>query len=135
MSNAKQLQLVLVTPETTLLDEPVEALRLPLFDGQVGILPGRAPLVGRLGYGELKIRSAEGERSFYVDGGFVQMEGSVVSVLTNRSMDASEIDAREAEAQLQDAIQRVPTTEHEFVAKARDQERARRMLSMTRSAN
>ena len=35
----KTLQLVLVTPETTLLDEPVQALRFPLFDGQAGILP------------------------------------------------------------------------------------------------
>ena len=75
----KTLQLVLVTPETTLLNEPVQALRFPLFDGQAGILPGRAPVVGRLGYGELRVTGSDGEnRSFYVDGGFVQVKGSVV---------------------------------------------------------
>ena len=54
MALNQQLRIVLVTPESTLLDEPVEALRFPLYDGQIGILPGRAPLVGRLGYGELQ---------------------------------------------------------------------------------
>ncbi|HSG70372.1 MAG TPA: F0F1 ATP synthase subunit epsilon, partial [Planctomycetaceae bacterium] len=42
----KTLQLVLVTPEKTLLDVPTESLSFPLFDGQIGILPSRAPMVG-----------------------------------------------------------------------------------------
>ena len=134
MSTARELQLVLVTPETTLLDEPVQSLVLPLFDGQVGILPGRAPLVGRLGYGELKISTTSGERSYFVDGGFLQVKGSVVSVLTNRSMVADEIDAEEAEQQLRSALDRVPTTEQEFAAKDRDCQRARRMLQMVRKS-
>ena len=41
------LQIVLVTPETTLLDAPVRSLQFPLYDGQAGVLPGRAPVVGR----------------------------------------------------------------------------------------
>ena len=43
------LQLVLGTPETTLVDAPVRSLQFPLYDGQIGVLPGRAPVVGRLG--------------------------------------------------------------------------------------
>ncbi len=124
------LQLVLVTPETTLLDEPVQALRFPLFDGQTGVLPGRAPMVGRLGYGELKITTAAGEQSYFVDGGFVQVKGPVVSLLTNLALAADEIDADAAKEQLSEASQRVPTTDPEFQSKERDQERARRMLAM-----
>jgi F0F1-type ATP synthase epsilon subunit len=45
MIAASSLQLVLVTPEKTLLNEPVAALRFPLYDGQIGILPGRLPLI------------------------------------------------------------------------------------------
>ncbi len=127
----KQLQLVLVTPETTLLDEPVSGLRFPLFDGQIGILPGRAPMVGRLGFGELKVSGSGGERSYFVDGGFVQVKGSVVSILTNRAMAANELDRAEAEEQLAAASKRVPTTEVEFLAKEREQERARGLLAMT----
>jgi F-type H+-transporting ATPase subunit epsilon len=134
MATAKQLQLILVTPEKTLLDEPVQALRFPLYDGQIGILPGRAPMVGRLGYGELNITSSASTRSYYIDGGFVQVKGPVVSILTDRSMTADEIDSDEAEQQLQKAVAQVATNDVEFSAKARDQERARRMISMARNA-
>src|SRR5437667_6660047 len=99
----KPLRLVLVTPETTLLDEPVESLRFPLFDGQIGILPGRAPLVGRLGYGELKATTAAGEKSFFIDGGFVQVKGSVVSILTARAIPPKEIRRADAEEALKKA--------------------------------
>src|SRR5258708_8906892 len=110
MAATKQLRIVLVTPETTLLDEPVEALRFPLFDGQIGILPGRAPLVGRLGYGELQITTAAGKRSYFVDGGFVQVKKGVVSLLTNRAQVAGSLDRRQAEDELQVAQQRNPKT-------------------------
>jgi F-type H+-transporting ATPase subunit epsilon len=38
------LRLVLVTPETTLVDAEVGSLQFPLYDGQAGVLPGRAPV-------------------------------------------------------------------------------------------
>ncbi len=130
----KTLQLVLVTPETTLLDEPVAALRFPLYDGQAGILPGRAPVVGRLGYGELRITGSDGKiRSFYVDGGFVQVKGSVVSLLTNRAIPVDQIDTAEAEALLEKTRALIAKGDTEIAAKERDQERARRMLSVARS--
>lgn len=131
MAIPEQLRLVLVTPEKTLLDEPVDALRFPLFDGQIGVLPGRAPLVGRLGYGELKITNGPAERSYFIDGGFVQVKGSVVTLLTNRALTAAEIKPQEAEAQLERARTMVPKTPVDFVLKEREQERARRMLAMS----
>ncbi|MFQ5733748.1 MAG: FoF1 ATP synthase subunit delta/epsilon [Planctomycetaceae bacterium] len=128
------LQLVLVTPETTLLDEPVTALRFPLFDGQVGVLPGRAPLVGRLGYGELKVTAAAGERSYFIDGGFVQVKGSTVSLLTNRAMPTGDVSADEAQSLLDRAGTSAPHTDAEFASRDRDLERARRMLALARRA-
>src|SRR5437660_8664070 len=114
MALNQKLRIVLVTPETTLLDEPVEALRFPLYDGQIGILPGRAPLVGRLGYGELRITTAAGDRNFFIDGGFVQVKDNVVSLLTDRAMPASAINAQQAAEQLRAASSRVPTTDPAF---------------------
>ena len=49
---------MVVTPERALLDEPADFVALPMYDGELGVLPGRAPLIGRLGYGELRIRAA-----------------------------------------------------------------------------
>ena len=39
----KKLQCVVVTPEKTLLDEWVDFVALPLYDGELGVLPGRTP--------------------------------------------------------------------------------------------
>jgi len=132
--SSKQLRLVVVTPETTLLDEPVDALRFPLFDGQIGVLPSRAPVVGRLGFGELKITVGSSTRSYFVDGGFVQVKGDVVSLLTQRAIPASQINVSDAEAELRSAGERHPTSEADFVAKARDQERARNLIATAKSA-
>ena len=87
-------------------------------------------MVGRLGYGELNIKTANGELSYYIDGGFVQVKGSVVTLLTNRSVPASEIDVQQAEQLLEDSSKQVATTDVEFANRERDQQRARRMLSM-----
>src|SRR5260370_9293424 len=109
MALNQQLRIVLVTPETTLLDEPVEALRFPLYDGQIGILPGRAPLVGRLGSGELRITNAKGLSSYFIDGGFVQVKENVVSLLTHTPQPASTPDPRQPEDQLPSVHSTSPT--------------------------
>jgi F-type H+-transporting ATPase subunit epsilon len=134
MIAATELRLVLVTPETTLIDEPVRSLQFPLFDGQMGVLPGRAPVVGRLGVGELKIdQIAGGTQRYFVDGGFVQIKGSVVSLLTHRAMAVGEIDAEQAAADLADALQQIPTSDTAIEAKQQAVERARRMIAIKRS--
>ena len=51
-----RVEFVVVTPERTLFDELVEFVALPLYDGELGVLPGHTPLIGRLGYGELRTR-------------------------------------------------------------------------------
>ncbi len=125
------LRLILVTPETTLVDEPVAALRFPLFDGQIGILPGRAPMVGRLGFGELKVTHADGRASaYFIDGGFVQVKEGAVSILTHRALTPDQINAAEAAQQLERAVARVAAGDADAAARLRDQERARRMLAM-----
>ncbi len=134
MALNQQLRIVLVTPETTLLDEPVEALRFPLYDGQIGILPGRAPMVGRLGYGELQITTGAGKKSYFVDGGFVQVKQGVVSLLTNRAQVAGTLDPKLAEDELQVARQKHPRTDADFAEKAKELMRARRKLALARKA-
>lgn len=125
-----KLRLVIVTPERTLLDEPVSALRFPLYDGEIGILPGRLPLIGRLGFGELKVTTSTGEQHFFIDGGFVQVLGPTVSLLTHRAVPVASLSAAEAEKQLAAATARVAKTDEEFKSKLADQQRARRMLAL-----
>ena len=98
-----QINIVVVTPETTTLDAEVESVTVPMFDGSAGILAGHAPMIGRLGPGELRTQSGGTTERYYVDGGFVQVEGNVVSVLTGSSFQASDIDLAEAKAALAEA--------------------------------
>lgn len=123
-----KVQCVVVTPERTILDELVEFVALPLFDGELGVYPGRTPLVGRLGYGELRIRDGAGIRRYFVDGGFAQVRDDVVTVLTNRALASAKIDAAQAAKDLEAAQALKAVTELEQAEKAKALARARGKL-------
>jgi F-type H+-transporting ATPase subunit epsilon len=95
-----RLQCLVVTPEKTIIDEMVDFVAIPLHDGEMGILPGRSPVIGRLGYGELRTTVGDQVRRYFVDRGFVQVRDDVVTVLTNRAIPAAAIDATTAQAEL-----------------------------------
>jgi F-type H+-transporting ATPase subunit epsilon len=125
---ARPLELVVVTPEATVLDRQVNFVALPLDDGEIGIAPGRAPMIGRLGFGELRLeRGGSGER-YYVDGGFVQVAGNVVSVLTNRAVPAAAIDAGVAAEQLAAARARKATSAELLDLRERLEQQARAQI-------
>ena len=50
------IELVLVTPERQVLRENVTEVTLPGAAGELGVLPGHAPLITELGIGELNYR-------------------------------------------------------------------------------
>jgi len=124
------LRLVLVTPEKTLFDRPVASLQVPLFDGGAGFYPSRAPLVGRLGAGVLRLKGAGGEtESYFIDGGFVQVKGPVVSVLTNSAAECGQISRRVAQQQLMDVSAERAVSDVDYGSKARRIETARRRVA------
>ena len=97
---SRKLRCIVVTPERALLDEAADSVTLPMFDGELGVLVGRAPLIGRLGFGDLRFRDGDTVHHLYVDGGFVQVRNNVVTVLTSRAMKPEEISASVAEQSL-----------------------------------
>jgi F-type H+-transporting ATPase subunit epsilon len=105
------MQCIVVTPERTVYDQPAEFAALTLYDGEIGVAPGRAPMIGRLGYGEMRIRREGRETDrYYIEGGFVEVLNDVVSVLTQRAIPAAEIDAAVARQQLLTAQSRRAAT-------------------------
>jgi F-type H+-transporting ATPase subunit epsilon len=133
---ADSLLCVVVTPEQTALEQKCDFVALPLYDGEIGIAPGRSPLIGRLGYGEMRIKTGGTTSSFYIDGGFVQVADNTVSVLTNRAVPSRNLDAAVAEKQLAEAAHK-PANSPELmeirdraVAQARAQVRAARRARM-----
>lgn len=131
MSSDTSVHCIVVTPERTELDAQCESLKLPMYDGELGILPGRAPMVGRLGFGLLKLQSATGEQSWYVDGGFVQVTRDGVYVLTNRLLKPEQIDRKSAEEELQRATEMVANTPQTRSVKERALAQARGKLRIS----
>ncbi len=99
-STGKSLKCMIVTPERIVLDESVEFVALPLFDGELGVLADRAPLTGRLGFGELRTTHGGATHSYYIEGGFVQVHSNVVSVLTPKAVAVKDINTAALESQL-----------------------------------
>ncbi len=105
------LQCVVVSPESTVLETTADFVALPLYDGELGIAPGHSPLIGRLGYGEMRIVSGGQTKRDFVAGGFVQVVANVISVLTSRAFPTSEIDPRVAAEHLSTARSRRATND------------------------
>lgn len=127
----KVLRCVVVTPERQVLDEKADSVVLPMYDGELGVLPGRAPLIGRLGYGELRLRRGTEVRRFFVDGGFVQVRANTVTVLTSRAQRAEDIDTTAVSHTLRAALAPAPTPQ-EQEEQLKTQQRARAQLRVAR---
>jgi F-type H+-transporting ATPase subunit epsilon len=103
-------QCVIVTPEHQALDEQATQAVVPAWDGEIGILTDRAPLLMKLGTGALRIDLAGGRsRMFVIDGGIAQMKDNRLTILTNEATPAEQIDPASARAELAEAQARVST--------------------------
>lgn len=91
------IHLRIATLEKIVFDEDVESVVLPGEVGELGILPGHAPLITPLKLGEITARR-EGEDFFMtVSGGMAEVRPSAVLILADQSERAEEIDERLAE--------------------------------------
>ena len=122
---ARILLVSVVTPEATLLETPAQFVALPLYDGELGVLPGRSPFIGRLDYGELRVVEGDKTRRYYLDGGFVQVAKNVVSILTNNAVPAENLDATAAADELSAARARTANTPELLEIRQRAQLQAR----------
>ncbi len=130
------IQCIVVTPEVTALDTQAEFVVVPLFDGELGIAAGHSPLIGRLGFGELRLRNAQGvAERYYVDAGFVQVANNVVTVLTGRIVPANKLNLEASQQQLQAAHKRSAVTPELLELKDRAIAQARAQIRTAQRAN
>jgi F-type H+-transporting ATPase subunit epsilon len=94
----ESIELIIVTPERQLLRESVVEVTLPGADGQLGVLPGHAPLITELGIGELNYRAKSGAQgTMAIISGFAEVLGDRVTVLAETAERPEEIDLKRAE--------------------------------------
>lgn len=122
-----KLRCVVVTPEKAVLDELAEFVVIPMFDGEFGVLPGRAPVMGRLGAGELRLKTGTDVKRFFVEAGFVQVREDAVTVLTAKAIPAADITTAAAEQASTDANALPASNAVERANKARARDRAQGM--------
>lgn len=100
----QEIRCTVVTPERTVLNEKVDFVAMTMQDGELGVAPGRRPMIGRLGYGELRIRQEDETSRYYVDGGFVQVQNNRVVILTGNAVPADQIDVATARIRLKKGL-------------------------------
>jgi F-type H+-transporting ATPase subunit epsilon len=108
----------LVTPEGAAFEGEVEMLVVPGASGEIGVLARHAPLVAMLKAGSTRVYvRREGEvREFATGAGFFKVEQDRAIALVDDAVDAKEIDADRAQAQLDEArreLERVEAGESE----------------------
>jgi len=99
------LEVALVAAERTVWQGQASIVIARTTDGDVGILPGHAPLLGLLQGGTVQVRTTDGE--FFVAAapdGFISVANDRVSILAENAEMGHDIDLEEARRELEQAL-------------------------------
>ncbi len=100
----KKLRLTITTPRGVKFEEPCDMVVMRLIDGEMGILPGHAPISTVLGDGILRIINEGYEAKLAVFGGLVEVDKNEVNIFTTIAQLPGEIDEARAEEDRQRAV-------------------------------
>lgn len=117
------LKLEVITPERRVFEDEVDMVIAPGTEGVLGILPHHAPLLTGLAPGELRVKKGGAEYNLAVFGGFMDVRGDRVTILTDAAEHAEEIDERRTQESRERAQRAL-----EGAASAADEQRARAAL-------
>lgn len=122
----------IVTPTEEVFAGKVTYATLPAWDGQIGVMAGRSPLLTKLGIGSLRLDFAEGGSRWYlIDGGFAQVQNDKLTLLTESATPAEMIRASEAEKEYAEASAKViePGADRAAVERAQQLALAKKALA------
>lgn len=128
MARTEPFHLAVISPERAILETDATFVALPAWDGEIGVLARRAPLLVRLGVGWLRADTPGGKQELLLDGGFAQVVENKVTVLTERAQTPDEIEAAEARRALEEARALPVTDDASFKARQHALAHARAQL-------
>ena len=106
-----QLQVDIISPERPLYSGEATAIVAPAHDGEVGILTRHAPMVTKLGVGEVRISRETGSGAvtdrFAVNKGFIHTSENKVIIITEQAAQPSEIDGSAIESSIGDLTKKL----------------------------
>jgi F-type H+-transporting ATPase subunit epsilon len=94
---AMTIRVEIVSAEAEVFSGIAEMVIAPAVLGDVGILPRHAQFLSELRPGEVRVKLPEGEEeSFYVSGGFLEVQPHLVTVLSDTGLRAKDLDEAKA---------------------------------------
>lgn len=80
------LRIEVVSPAGQVWDGQASQVRVPLIDGEMGILPGRQSLLALMGQGQLHVEALDGQRvTIGVKGGFCSVDQDVITIAADQA--------------------------------------------------
>jgi F-type H+-transporting ATPase subunit epsilon len=107
MALPTKIQLHIVSPERSLVNEAVDEVEIPGSEGYFGVLPGHTPVLALLGAGELWYRQGTEKQFLSIAFGFAEVQPDQVTILAQVAEHAHEIDLARAEAAKKRAEERL----------------------------
>ncbi len=71
--------------------------------GEMGILPGHAPLLSALDMGVIRVKADQKEEVFTVTGGFIEVQPDIVTIMADAAENVAEIDVDRAQQAMERA--------------------------------
>ena len=93
---ADSFNLEAITPSGIIFQTTAEFLMLRTTSGDLGIMADHMPLVTELTYGEMVVKTGQGEIRYYVQGGFLEINKEKVLILGDEIIESSQIDVERA---------------------------------------
>jgi F-type H+-transporting ATPase subunit epsilon len=86
------LQIDIVSAEALMYSGRAEMVVLPAAHGEIGVLPRHAPLLAHLKAGAVRVIDRADEETFFISGGFAEIQPWVVTVLADTVLRGRELD-------------------------------------------
>ena len=99
------MQVELVSPEAVLFSGECSQVVTRTVEGDVAFLDNHAPFIGALDIGQTQLWANDGVVSLAINGGFVEVSGNSVTILSDGALAVEEINVEEAQSDLQAAEQ------------------------------
>ncbi|NJN59336.1 MAG: F0F1 ATP synthase subunit epsilon [Leptolyngbyaceae cyanobacterium SL_5_9] len=100
-----------IAPDKTVWDSDAEEVILPSTTGQLGILPGHAPLLTALDTGVMRVRANKDWVAIALMGGFAEVDANEVTILVNAAERGDTIDREAARTAYSEAEARLNKVE------------------------
>ncbi len=92
----KSLRLEIVTPDKQVLNEEVDYVGAPGYDGEFGVLPNHIAFLSALQIGNLYYKKGGKSHYVFLSGGFADVNNNKITILAESAEKAEEIDIERA---------------------------------------